>query len=315
MNPMNFTLKMVAGLILLLSLSACGIGRGMIRTMPATSGKAYQTETHQALVALPPPKKKIVIAVYKFRDQTGQYKPVAAGSTFSTAVTQGATTMLMKALEDAGKGRWFTTLERESLPNLLNERKIIRSTRRQYKDQGGNKKFKALPSLLYAPVILEGGIIAYETNLVTGGFGARYLGVGANAQYRRDAVTIFLRLISVKNGEVLKTVTTSKTILSRELDLGLFKFVSFKKLLEVETGFSVNEPTQMAVLEAIEKAVHSLIIEGAANEIWNFESPLAGRKLIEQYYVESPVPVKVTEDKGFGIRILDKKKKTNNQQG
>jgi len=233
---------------------------------------------------------------------------VAAGSTFSTAVTQGATTMLMKALEDAGRGRWFSTLERESLSNLLNERKIIRSTRRQYKEKGGNRKFKALPSLLYAPVILEGGIIAYETNLVTGGFGARYLGMGGNAQYRRDAVTIFLRLISVKNGEVLKTVTTSKTILSKELDLGLFKFVSFKKLLEVETGFSVNEPTQMAVLEAIEKAVHSLIVEGAAEGIWDFESPFVGGHVIKKYFAENRVPVKVKEEKGFGIRVLDPKK-------
>lgn len=43
------------------------------------------------------PKKKIVAGVYNFRDQTGQYKALENGSTFSTAISQGATTMLIKA--------------------------------------------------------------------------------------------------------------------------------------------------------------------------------------------------------------------------
>ena len=53
------------------------------------------------LLRLPEPKGKVVAAVYGFRDQTGQYKP-APDSSFSTAVTQGAATMLVKALKDSG---------------------------------------------------------------------------------------------------------------------------------------------------------------------------------------------------------------------
>lgn len=38
---------------------------------------------------LPKPEEKVVVGVYNFRDLTGQYKASEAGSTFSTAVTQG----------------------------------------------------------------------------------------------------------------------------------------------------------------------------------------------------------------------------------
>jgi curli production assembly/transport component CsgG len=57
-------------------------------------------------------------------------------------------------------------------------------------------------------------------------------------------------------------VYTSKTILSQSVDGGLFRYVSFKRLLEAETGYATNEPSQMAVTEAVEKAVQSLVLEG-----------------------------------------------------
>ena len=42
----------------------------------------------------------------------------------------------------------------------------------------------------------------------------------------------------------------------------------------------------MAVLEAIEKAVHSMVVEGAIDGIWNFQDPKAGRKIIAKYLRE-----------------------------
>ena len=53
------------------------------------------------LMQLPPPRGKVVVAVYAFRDQTGQYKP-SPDSSFSTSVTQGAASFLVKALRDSG---------------------------------------------------------------------------------------------------------------------------------------------------------------------------------------------------------------------
>jgi curli production assembly/transport component CsgG len=257
------------------------------RVQPIRSGKAvlgYKTQMYEELRSLPPPKEPIVIGVYKFRDQTGQYKPGTNTTGWSTAVTQGATSMLIKALQDAGGGRWFQVVEREALPNLLNERKIIRQTRKQY--EGRADQTGGLPPLLFAPIMLDGGIVAFESNLITGGLGARYLGVGASTQYSRDNVTIYLRAVSVKNGRILKSVTTSKTIFSIGLDANVFKFIAFQELLEVEAGYTSNEPPQMAVLEAIEKAVYSIVIEGIMDDIWSFDDPKKGKKLVKQYLNE-----------------------------
>lgn len=257
------------------------------RIQPVKSGKAilgYKTQMYDELVSLPPPKEPIIVGLYKFRDQTGQYKPGTGTTGWSTAVTQGGTSMLIKALQDAGHGKWFSVLEREALPNLLNERKIIRQTRKQY--EGRADKTGGIPALLFAPVMLDGGIIAYESNLITGGMGARYLGIGASTQYSRDNVTIYLRAISVKNGRIIKSVTTSKTIFSIGLDANIFKFIAFKELLEVEAGYTSNEPPQMAVLEAIEKAVYSMIMEGAIDGVWSFADPKAGEEVIKKYLLE-----------------------------
>ncbi|RPD98808.1 hypothetical protein EGM88_06365 [Aureibaculum marinum] len=224
------------------------------------------------------PIKPIEVGVYKFRDQTGQYKLVEGGVSYSTAVTQGATSILIKALDDS---KWFTPIERENVSNLLNERQIIRSTRQEYNrknnlavDQTGN-----LPPLLFAGILLEGGIISYDTNMITGGAGARYFGAGASTQYRQDIISIYLRAVSTSNGKILKTVYISKTILSQAIDVSLFRYVNVKRLLEVETGVTQNEPAQMAVKEAIEKAVENLIIEGIIDGLWQ---PKGGQKVIDK---------------------------------
>lgn len=226
------------------------------------------TQATKLLKNLPKVKDKIVVGVYKFRDQTGQYKATETGSTFSTAVTQGATSILIKALEDS---KWFTVIERENLGNLLNERNIIRSTRQEYLKNLSPTETQLTP-LLYAGVLIEGGIVSFDSNIITGGFGARYFGAGSSTRYRQDRVSIYLRLISTSNGEILKTVYISKTILSQAIDASLFRYVNFKRLLEVETGFTKNEPMHLAVTEAIEKGVESLVIEGIQDGIWKSQS-------------------------------------------
>ncbi|HEY0744593.1 MAG TPA: CsgG/HfaB family protein [Chryseosolibacter sp.] len=223
-----------------------------------------ETPQYRELTSLPVPKDKIVVAVYKFRDQTGQYKPSETGANWSTAVTQGSTSILLRALEESN---WFVPIERESLANLLNERKIIRSSRASY-GVADEKNDPLLPPLLFAGILLEGGIISFDSNILTGGAGARYFGAGASTQYREDRVTIYLRAVSTSNGKILKTVYTSKTILSQKIDVGFFRFVKIKRLAEAETGFTYNEPGEMAVKEAIEKAVVGLVIEGMQDKLW-----------------------------------------------
>ncbi|AZA92594.1 curli production assembly/transport protein CsgG [Chryseobacterium nakagawai] len=242
------------------------------------------TSSTEELKKLPLPKEKIVIGVYKFRDQTGQYKPSENGNNWSTAVPQGTTTILIKALEDS---RWFIPIERENIANLLNERQIIRSTRQEYiKD--ADKNTQSLPPLLYAGILLEGGVISYDSNILTGGLGARYFGIGASTQYRQDRITIYLRAVSTLNGEILKTVYTSKTILSTSINGSFFRYIDTERLLEAEVGLTQNEPVQLAVTEAIEKAVKSLIVEGIQDKIWGkaIDNTTSYQALINEYNKE-----------------------------
>jgi len=235
------------------------------------------------LLDLPPAKTPVEVAVYNFSDQTGQYKAVENGSTFSTAVTQGATTILIKALGDSG---WFVPIERENLSNLSTERNIIRNTKQEY-IKGLNPNEPPLPPLLYAGLMLEGGIVSYDTNIITGGAGARYFGVGGSAKYRQDRITVYLRAVSTSNGEILKTIYVSKTILSQAVDVSLFRFVKFQRLLEAETGFTRNEPVQLAVKDAVEKAVHDLILEGIKDGYWSTKAgPEVDKELVSNYIAE-----------------------------
>ncbi|ASB49802.1 curli production assembly/transport component CsgG [Alkalitalea saponilacus] len=251
-------------LITIYILTGCaGTFKHPLKTMPARFGE-FSRVHHKEISELPPPREKVYAAVYSFRDQTGQYKLTEHSSSWSTVVTQGATSILIQSLEESN---WFITIEREGLSNLLNERRIIRQTQEQFQGSGN------LPPLLYAGVIIEGGIIAYETNIRTGGVGARYFGTGASGQYREDQVTVYLRAVSTSTGRILKTVHASKTILSQKMDMGVFRFVSLKKLLEAETGYTYNEPSFVAVQEAIDKAVLALIVEGIEDNLWELQNP------------------------------------------
>jgi curli production assembly/transport component CsgG len=240
------------------------------------------------LLALPPPKGKIAVAVYGIRDQTGQYKP-APDSSFSTAVTQGASSMLIRALQDSG---WFIPVERENLQNLLTERKIVRALEMP---QPAGTPAVQIPPLLAASVLVEGGIVAYESNVRTGGVGARFLGVGMSTQYRVDQVTVSLRTVDIRSGQILQSVSTTKTVYSYELHPSVFKFVNVKDLAEFEAGITRNEPTQLCVNEAIEAAVVHLVAQGIKAGNWTPKDDAAMSSPILKRYLEAAGMQRVTE--------------------
>nr|WP_136250999.1 CsgG/HfaB family protein [Ningiella ruwaisensis] len=217
------------------------------------------SEALKELKALPRPVGKIPVSVYAFRDQTGQYKPSTGASSFSTAVTQGATSVLMQTLAETD---WFLPVEREGLQNILTERKIVRAAIQ------GEEASNDLPPLTTAKIIIEGGIISYDTNVRTGGFGAEYFGISASELYREDQISIYMRAVDVRTGQVLVSVSTSKKVLSKEIRAGLFRYVSLKRLLEAETGYTTNEPMFECVKQSIEKAVGELITKGIEKNVW-----------------------------------------------
>lgn len=231
---------------------------------------------------LPPPVQKTVVAVYDLEDRTGQYKERDNVQSLSRAVTQGGGDILITALQDAGERRWFTVLERKELDNLLKERQIVTEMRRIYRKEQ-NIDASVLPPLMHAGIIIEGAIIGYDTNTVTGGAGAGFLGISASAKYIQDTVTVTLRAVSTKSGEVLSTVTARKAIASYGISGGAFRFVKLDELLEAEVGVTYNEPKQIAIQSVIEKAVIGLIVEGAERGVWNFADPAAGEEITQFY--------------------------------
>ena len=218
------------------------------------------------------PEIKPVVAVYPtaFTDQTGQRKSNSEFALFSTAITQQPNALLIRALKHAGNGDFFTVVERVGLDNLTKERQLIRSAREQ--TLSDEEKKKALRPLLFAGVLIEGAVIAYESNLSTGGAGARYLGIGSSIQYREDSVTVTLRMVSVATGEILIEVMTEKTIFSYGKSEDVFRFIEMgTELVEIELGNSRNESTTLALMKAIESAVLEIINVGYDRSFWKYE--------------------------------------------
>jgi curli production assembly/transport component CsgG len=189
---------------------------------------------------------------------------------FSKAVTQGAEVFLIKSLQDSKN--WFKVVERVGLDNLVKERQLIRNQREVYE----GKDARPLKPMTVAGVMIEGGIIGYDSNIRSGGNGARFLGIGGSQQYRVDEIVISMRLVSVNSGEVLITNAVSKTIYSTQHNVGVLRFVDAgTKALELENGAALNEPTTYAVRVAIEQAVYDMIVEGEKKGLWRFKKPKA----------------------------------------
>jgi len=253
----------------------------------AAVSKAHVTDRTRAseiLMALPAPVQPVPVVVYDFQDQTGQFKNNEKYTEYSSAVTRGGYSILVKALLDTGNGDWFTVAERGALKNLLQERQIVKLTRGEYSGPN-NQKLPSLPPMLYGGTMIEGGIISYDSNVQTGGLGAVYLGIGGSVQYHRDLVTVYLRAVSVESGRVLLAVNSSKTIYSVAVDGNFLRYMTVANLLQSEVGFTQNEPVQLAVRQAIETGVYSLLMEGALKHLWEFKDKSAGEKAIAEYLV------------------------------
>ena len=209
--------------------------------------------------SLPKPERQIVVAVYDFPDLTGQRRDKDGVSSLSTAVTQGGTSLLIDALKNARDGQWFKVVERNKIDDLSKERQLVRQTREEYLGKDSNK----LEPMLFAGIILQGGIIGYDSNITSGGSGARYLGIGLTTQYRKDQVVVALRAVSTSTGEILMNVQVTKTILSTSNDLSGFRYIEAgTKLVELESGTASNEAGTIAVKRAIEEAVVQLLKQG-----------------------------------------------------
>ena len=264
-------MKTLLVILLGLFISGCAANK-QIEAYKGKSPYVEGTTTKERLNALPKldGQPQITVAVYRFTDKTGQRKPSTKFSQLSTAVTQGGSSFVIDALKIVSGGDWFQVLEREGLDNLIKERQLIRSTRTEY--DGEANVGNILKPLTFAGLIIEGSIVGYDSNIQTGGNGARYLGIGISEQYRVDQVTVSMRVVAVQTGEILLTTNVTKTIASHSKGGDVFTFLDMNtKALELETGVAVNEPVTYAIRTAIEYAILELIYSGKDEGYWKFK--------------------------------------------
>ena len=263
-------MKALAAILALALLGGCAMNPSLQTLRDSEVSPTVQTSPIQKRLEDVPELdgEKITIAVYSFTDKTGQRKPSDMVASLSSAVTQGSEAWVIKALQEVGNGDWFEVVERVGMDNLIKERQLIRQTRENYEGENA----VPLKPLLFAGLILEGGIVGYDSNVAVGGLGASWMGIGASTEYRIDNVTVVMRIVSVSTGKVLLSIATEKTIASHRSGADIFKFLDMgTKLLETETGFSVNEPVNYAVRAAVEQGIVELVHEGERKGLWKFQ--------------------------------------------
>jgi curli production assembly/transport component CsgG len=293
--------KTILSLSIVAMLSGCAViqSTGLNETDPTVTTQRVNVKKEFDTIPAPAAGKPVSVAVYSFADKTGQRRPQANVASLSTAVTQGAETFLIKALSDVGQGRWFEVVERVGIDNLTKERLIIRQMREAY--EGGNAK--PLMPMQFAGIIIEGGIVGYDTSTNSGGAGMRIFGIGKQTQWSSDTVTISLRAVSVNTGKVLSSVTVQKTILSTADSVTALKFFdNATQAFEAETGLTINEPGTYAVKAATEMAVVELIKEGQRKGVWDYKLEVKESLIILPVPVQPVAPVISSE-----VKVQEKK--------
>ena len=112
-------------------------------------------------------------------------------------------------------------------------------------------------------------------------------------------MTVYLRAVSVRTGEVLNSVTASKTISSVAVDTNLFRYIASDRLMEAENGFTTNEPGQVALQQAVEKAVYAMVLDGVDLNLWHFQDGVEGALLLNRYHDERDGRLSAVEAQGL----------------
>ena len=293
-------MKKILSIFLILVLAGCAISqKAGFEYKPELAPNKMQREFD----SIPAPDgKRLSVAVYSFADKTGQRKPVSGIASLSTAVTQGAEVFLIKALQDVGHGQWFEVVERINIDALTKERTIIRQMRESY--EGVNAK--PLMPMQFAGIIMEGGIIGYDSGSESGGAAHRFLGIGSQTQYSKDTVTISLRAISVNTGKVLAAVHVTKIVYSTADSFAVLKFLdNGAQAFEAEGGLTINEPGTLAVKATIEAAVVELIKEGERKGIWDYKKlDAVPAPVAPPVVIAPPVPAQPKKIETLAVKLV-----------
>jgi curli production assembly/transport component CsgG len=251
-------------------------------------------KTSPMLAQLPPAPRQITVAVYDFPDLTGQRKPTPPGavvSELSTAVTQGASSIMIEALKAAGSGTYFNVVDRTRDADQVRERSVIAdstgspSNKPDKKADGkaGSSAANAnIRRLRPAEYIINGGLVAFERSVLISNSSLAILGIGGSKSVIRNYVSVTMRMVRADTAEVVASVTAYRSVDTDTAGIsshsrasnGLFpdtlltKYPSPSDYLEADFSGTRNEMTQIAIREAIEAGLIELIDRGNQMALW-----------------------------------------------
>ncbi|WBQ12922.1 hypothetical protein L2D00_13890 [Hyphomonadaceae bacterium BL14] len=205
---------------------------------------------HARTQAFPPPR----IAVGHITDFTG------ANDYFSgRRLTQGAALMAMTALADAG----MRVVERFDMGVIQAELGYTQSG--LVRDSDTQLREVQLGQMQGADLYIVGGLTEFNPNIRSSGanlfVGSDSATGGAGALGINNFVVdvgIDLRLIDVRSSDVLSVRAFRKQIIGREVETGVFQFLT-GGVIDINAGGRSLEPVQTAVRTMIDRAVFEFV--------------------------------------------------------
>ncbi|PMH75364.1 hypothetical protein BCU63_05175, partial [Vibrio splendidus] len=166
--------------------------------------------------------------------------------------------MLMHSLSGLNDGKLYKVIDRTFLAQMLDERQLASIS----------VSPKNLGVLKVPSIVFTGGVIAYDHNnkQVAGGF--FFNDFSLSSEYSMDTVTVSLRAVSVKTGEILLSSISKKTIISISAGINSYKIFD-DNLMQLEMGGSYNEPISVATRLAIEQSILDITKQALELGWWN----------------------------------------------
>ncbi len=216
------------------------------------------TDMNDYLKSLPHPRQKIPVAIYDLNDRTGQYLEMDDYSSHSTAISQGATDMLINALLNSEQ---YIIADRSILNQFMTEQDLKRKKQIGFNSQ---KPFQ-LNQLRESKYIITGSITEYGI-MDTGGTKLKVDGKGFNTEGVIAYAALDLRIVNSFTNEVEYTIALKDGIKGEKKGLDVFSFLGDDYMVDLETGTGWQEPINLVVRRLIEAAVYDMSVNFFADE-------------------------------------------------
>ncbi|MCG9692667.1 CsgG/HfaB family protein [Vibrio sp. Isolate22] len=209
-------------------------------------------------IIYPHNSKPMNVTVYRFADFSGQRKQGLLYQEVSTAVPQGLDSMLMHSLSTINQGKLYKVIDRTFLSHMLDERQLA----------SVSVSPKNLGILKVPSIVFTGGVIAYDHNNRQAAGGIFFNDFSLSSEYSVDTVTVSLRAVSVKTGEILLSSISKKSIVSVSSGINSYKIFD-DNLMQLELGGAYNEPVSVATRLAIEQSILDITEKALELGWWN----------------------------------------------